>query len=123
MKKAVAALTVLALLALCFAACGQEIAGGWTVEDTEITPALHAVFDQAMEELVGVNYIPEAYLGRQVVNGTNHCFLCKATVVYPGAQPYWALVYIHVSLDGRASLLKIDALPLSIDGPIPENED
>jgi hypothetical protein len=34
------------------------------------------------------------------VAGTNYCFLCEATVVYPGATPYAAKVYIYQPLQG-----------------------
>ena len=39
-----------------------------------------------------MGYTPIAVLGRQ---GDTYCILCKATVVYPDAKPYNALVYIN----------------------------
>ena len=45
-----------------------------------------------MEGLVGVDYVPVAVLG---VKENTWCILCKATVVYPGAEPYNALVYVN----------------------------
>ena len=68
------------------------------------------------KDLVGVNYVPVAYLGSQVVAGTNHCFLCKATVVYPNAVPSYTLVYIHEDLEGNATIMQstdIDIAALS----------
>ena len=59
---------------------------------TEMTEEAQNVFDQAMEGLVGVDYTPVAVLGRC---GGTYCILCKATVVYPGAKPYNALVYVN----------------------------
>ncbi len=108
MKKILVALLTLIMLLGCFASAETPLAGGWTPSASpEITDELKALFDKAFEGFVGVNYVPVAYLGSQVAAGTNHCLLCQATVVYPGAQPYYALVYITQGLDGAASILSI----------------
>ena len=98
----------LALLVLCSAAaCGQKKAdskvGSWALNDSaELSADAQKAFDKAMEGLVGVNYSPAALLGTQLVSGMNYCVLCESTVVYPDAQPYWALVYIYADLQGNA---------------------
>lgn len=107
---------VLALLMLCStAACGQKKAeaqvGGWTLnESAEMSEDARKAFDKAVEGLMGVNYSPAALLGTQLVSGTNYCVLCEATVVYPDAQPYWALVYIYADLQGNAKVTNIVSL-------------
>lgn len=84
------------------------MAGGWSVtESPELTDEAQAAFDKAMEELVGVNYEPLALLGTQVVAGMNYCILCEATVVYPDATPYYALVYVYQDLEGGAAITNI----------------
>ena len=84
------------------------IAGGWTpAADPTITDEVKALLDKGMEGLVGVNYTPVAYLGSQVVSGTNHAILCQATVVYPGAAPYFVIVYLYEDLQGNVSLMNI----------------
>ena len=109
MKKLIA-LTFVAMLLVC-AACAEEtpaLSGGWAPsESPEITEELQALFDQGMEGLVGVNYVPVAYLGSQVVAGTNHCFLAQATVIYPDARPSWVLIYLYEDLSGNVSLMNI----------------
>ena len=85
--------------------------GGWSAtESPEITEDVQALFDKAMEGLLGVNYTPVAYLGTQLVAGSNHCILCQAAAVYPGAQPYYVLVYIYEDLSGNAEILDIETL-------------
>ena len=85
--------------------------GGWSATASpEITEDVQALFDKATEGLLGVSYTPVAYLGTQLVAGTNHCILCQATVVYPGAEPYYALVYIYEDLRGSAEILDIETL-------------
>ena len=107
---------VLALLMLCSAAaCGQKKAeaqvGGWTLnESAEMSEDAQKAFDKAVEGLMGVNYSPAVLLGTQLVSGTNYCVLCEATVVYPDAQPYWALVYIYADLQGNAKVTNIVSL-------------
>ena len=60
-------------------------------ENIEMTQEVTDLFTHAMEGLVGVNYEPLGYLGEK--DGV-YCILCRATVVYPGAKPYYALVYV-----------------------------
>ena len=84
------------------------LAGGWqAAADPTVTPELKAIFDKGMEGLLGVNYVPVVYLGSQVVAGTNHAFLCQATVVVPDAVPEWAVVYLYQDLQGNVSVLDI----------------
>ncbi len=87
---------------------GTLLAGGWQASaDPAVTEALRAVFEKGMEGLLGVSYTPVVYLGSQVVAGTNHAFLCQATVVYPGAVPEYKIVYLYEDLQGGVSILDI----------------
>ena len=64
----------------------------WNLPDTiAMTEEVKTVFDKAMDGLTGVNYEPLGYLGEK--DGV-YCVLCRATVVYPDAKPYYALVYV-----------------------------
>ncbi|MBR5341959.1 MAG: hypothetical protein IK151_08570 [Erysipelotrichaceae bacterium] len=64
----------------------------WNLPETiEISDDITAVFNKAMEGLTGVDYEPLGYLGEK--DGV-YCILCRATVVYPDAKPYYALVYV-----------------------------
>lgn len=95
-------------------AMAEPMLGGWTVsEDNEITDEMKDVFDKVMEGLVGVDYEPIALLGTQLVSGTNFCFLCRGTVVYPGAAPQLMLVFIYRDLEGNASVTSIQELDIA----------
>ena len=86
----------------------EPVDGGWeTAEDPAVTDEIRALFDQALKGLVGVHYVPVAYLGRQVVAGYNHAILCQATTVYPGAVPRWAIVYLYEAPDGNVAISDI----------------
>lgn len=86
----------------------NDLDGGWTqAESPVVTEDATKAFDKAMEGFVGVDYSPVALLSTQVVSGTNYCFLCEATVVYPGAETSYALVYIYADLQGNAEITDI----------------
>lgn len=97
---------------------GETLAGGWTVaEDTALTDETKAIFEEALQETLGVDYEPVALLGTQVVAGTNYCFLTQGTVVYPDAVPQFKLVYVYKDLEGDVEFLNI------VDLPVVPNED
>ncbi len=90
MKKMIA-LFVTALLMIVSIAAAED--ADWNLpESIEMTDEVTALFDQAMKTLVGVNYEPLCFLGEK--EGI-YCILCRATVVYPDAKPYYTLVYIN----------------------------
>ncbi len=127
MKKSIAVFVCFALLVsgvAVFAGCGKqkgkkedptengitggEIAGGWTKAETPvITEEFRTVFDKATETLTGMQYIPVAYLASQVVAGTNHRVLCKATATVPDAETTFAIVYIYEDLNGGAEITDV----------------
>ena len=84
----------------------EYICGGFTAsENTELTDETKQLFDKAIADLTGVEYEPIAYLGSQVVAGTNHAILCKVNVVSPNATPYYTIMYIYEDLEGNVSVL------------------
>ncbi len=115
MKKLIALMLAVMMLAA-LAACGRQAApavGGWTpAEGAGMTEDAQAAFDKAMEGFVGVNYVPVALLATQLVSGMNYCILCEATVVYPDARPYYALVYVYRDTQGKAEISRI--LPIDL---------
>lgn len=91
----------------------EVMTGGWSHSaSSEVTDELRKVFDKAFEGFTGSNVTPIAYLGSQVVAGMNHCFLCQSTVIYPGAEPHYVLVYVYEALDGSAALMNIADLDI-----------
>lgn len=104
----------------------EPIAGGWAAtENEEMTDELRAIFDKALDGLVGVSYTPIACLGTQVVAGTNYCFLTQATVVYPDAVPGYKLVFVYADLTGNAQIMNIADMPIipNEDGTVSVPED
>ncbi len=114
MKNILVILIAAVLLMSTLLVSAESLDGGWNIaENTEISEERKAVFEKAMTDLVGVSYEPVAYLGSQVVAGTNHCFLCKATIVYPNAVPSLVLIYIYEDLQGNTEILNIADLDIA----------
>ena len=90
---------------------GSVMMGGWTPsEDPSVTEERLALFEQGTATLTGISYQPVAYLGSQVVAGTNHAFLCRSVTAYPGSleiAPAYAVVYLYQDLQGNVSILSI----------------
>ena len=90
------------------AAVNETVTGGWTpAADCEVTEERRAIFDKGMSALLGVDYVPLAYLGSQLVAGTNHVFLVKGTKVVPSQPVSYALAYLYQDLEGNVKLMNI----------------
>ena len=75
-----------------------------------MTEELKNLFARGTQTLTGIGYIPIAYLGSQVVAGTNYAFLCQAVTAYPGSleiEPGYVMVYLYQDLSGNVSILSI----------------
>ena len=82
--------------------------GGWAAAaDPTVTDEVRALLARGLEGLMGVDYEPVTYLGSQVVAGTNHAILCKATVVNLNEIPTWKIVYLYEDLQGNVSVMNI----------------
>ena len=69
---------------------------------------MRKVFDKAFDGLEGVSYTPVAVLAsRTTGSGTQYRVLCKATVVYPGAEMHYAVVDVYESLEGNANIIGV----------------
>ncbi|MGN0655273.1 MAG: hypothetical protein ACI4KR_00630 [Ruminiclostridium sp.] len=104
---------------------GEMSDGGFSANTGKLTPSknktVYSAYKNAMKELDGVSYTPVAYLGSQVVAGTNYLMLCRSKVVYPGASYEWSLVTVNKDLKGEASVLNIETLELGKKDDTQEN--
>ena len=110
MKKIICLVMSVVLLSLVLlAGCAQQNANQSTQEaedsqmvgafgeDRALTAEDRAVFDKAMEGLMGVSYEP-LLVSTQVVAGLNYRFTAEATVVAPDSEPTKVLIYIFQPL-------------------------
>ena len=106
---------------------GEQRMGGFSANSGKLSikknKTVYKAYKKAVKGLTGVSYTPVAYLGSQVVAGTNYLVLCRSKGVYPGAAYQWSLVKINKDLKGKASLADIDTLSLGSLNPVgAENE-
>ena len=127
MKKLLCTLLALTLLTVSFVpALAEEPMmklGGWisnTENPAEIPQEVLDAFNKAIEGLEGCTYEPIALLASQVVAGMNYCLLCRLTVVYPDAQPTYALVYVYQNIEGACELARVADITFSIQEPVAE---
>jgi len=129
MKKIALLIAVIMVFAamFMFTACKKEVApaadapadetvGSYTItmdeKAVELPEDVQKAFDKAMEGYTGAGYTPVAYLGSQVVSGTNYMLLCKSELVT--AQPVVknVVVVIYADLEGNAEVKSVKDLDL-----------
>ena len=89
--------------------------GGWNLEDVKGTPLpqkVQSAFTTVTGELVGADYEPIAYLGSQVVNGTNYRLIAIQKLVIPSGEKRIVKMISHEAIDGTASLVSVSGLAL-----------
>ena len=120
MKKLISLLILVALV-FSLAACGQKnetigdvakeenqssfLAGGWTRPDSPaVSDKIQILLHKAMDQMTGATYTPVAYLGSQVVAGTNHAILCRVAPVVPDPVERYVIVFLYEDLDGNVQI-------------------
>lgn len=87
--------------------------GGWNfdeVKSANLPQKVASAFTAVTGGLVGVDYMPVAYAGSQVVNGINHCIIALQTIVVPDAEKRLVKMIINIDTDGKASLVSVSGL-------------
>lgn len=95
---------------------GEQLPGGYTANDGETeldkNADVKAIFDQAFEGLVGGSFESVAYLGSQVVAGTNYLALFRETPAVLNPTPSFVLVTAYEDLNGKIELSDITDLDI-----------
>lgn len=71
-------------------------------------PDVNAAFEKALKGFTGVSYEPIAYLGSQVVDGTNYAVLCFEKASTASAETMLSIVTIYEDLEGKAEILSTE---------------
>ena len=93
----------------------MALLGGWDISEMKacnLPQKAQTAFTGATLGLVGASYEPVLYVGKQLVNGTNYCFIALQTLVT--AQPKKRLVklIIHESLQAEYTLQSVSIIGL-----------
>ncbi len=118
MKKLLALLLVAAVgVAIVLCSCDEKektakgdnkIVGGWMSPDSPVvTQEVKTALKNATAQMTGGTYTPVAYLGSQVVAGTNHRILCEFTPAVKDAEATYAIVTVYEDLEGKAEITEI----------------
>ena len=89
--------------------------GGWNIDEMKpckMPQKAASAFTAALGGVVGAEYEPVLYVGNQIVNGTNYCFLAIQTLVTVNAPKRLVKIVIHEDLDGSATIKTIRAVSL-----------
>ena len=109
-----------ALLAICLitvmSACGEEnestnaVSGGWEIDgitsQQSLPEDIQKVFEKATVSKSEYTLEPVAYIGTQVVAGSNHMILCRATTSDEREGTYKVAI-IYADLEGNAELTSL----------------
>lgn len=96
----------------------KNVIGGWEIAPMEACKLPQDVatgFSMAIHELVGAEFIPALYCGKQTVHGFNHMLICKQVLVTEGATERLVKMILHQDLDqdgmvGNFSILYIEPI-------------
>ncbi len=95
----------------------EPLDGGWSVAEdyttAELPDEVQSAFEKGTEGFVGNELVPMAYLGSQVVAGTNYALLCHSTLVTAEPISSIQVVTIYEDLDGNCSVTNINTLDLA----------
>ena len=104
----------------------SDAQGGYAVNDGEVSfegnEDVKAAFDKAMESLVGADYEPVAYLGKQTVSGTNYMALMRVTPTAPDAEAEFDLVTVYENLDGNVEITDTETVLIDAQDEASETE-
>ena len=81
--------------------------GSWGLDEfhgVKLPQKVASAFTAVTGELVGADYQPIVYLGKQLVNGVNYCVLAVQKLVTARSEKRLVKMIIHEAADGTASL-------------------
>ena len=86
----------------------ENLVGAWEVVMPEgpavISETSWIAFDDAMEGSAGLDLVPQATLGSQVVAGTNYRYLCAGQPVVQDPSTSLYIVDVYSDLDGKSQI-------------------
>ena len=90
----------------------ETMGGGWTISEegaaAELPENVDEAFKKVTEELMGTTLEPAAYIGSQVVAGSNYMILCRATTVTENPVTNFQMAVIYADLEGGAKLTTLE---------------
>lgn len=93
----------------------MTLLGGWNLDEIKscnLPQKVQSAFTAITGEMTGADYEPVAYLGSQVVDGTNYRVLALQKLVVPNSEKRIVKMIIHEELDGSVRLVSVSGVAL-----------
>ena len=93
----------------------MTLLGGWNLDEIKscnLPQKVQSAFTAITGEMTGADYEPIAYLGSQVVDGTNYRVLALQKLVVPNSEKRIVKMIIHEELDGSVRLVSVSSVAL-----------
>ena len=84
--------------------------GGWDISELKVCnlpQKAQSAFTSATMNLVGADYEPVLYVGKQLVNGTNYCFIAIQTLITAIPKKQLVSLVVHEALSGKYNVLSV----------------
>ena len=92
----------------------EDVTGGWEVPEdytkAELPDQVKAAFEKGIEQVGGSTFTPMAYLGSQVVAGTNYAVLVEGELASQEPVNNIQVAVVYEDLDGNVELTNICTL-------------
>ncbi|OEJ14795.1 hypothetical protein BFL38_08130 [Brachyspira hampsonii] len=95
--------------------------GEWYIAPKQINAVdedIKTIFDNTVQNLLGVKRELMLYLGKQLSDGINYAFICRSEITYPSALPYYEIIICNVSNSNEISIVKLEKIIESSQGSI-----
>ncbi len=89
--------------------------GEWNIDEIKsvnLPQKVASAFTSVTGGLVGAEYIPVLYVGKQLVNGTNYCLIAVQTIITAKPEKRLVKMVINVAEDGVASLVSVSGIAI-----------
>lgn len=89
--------------------------GEWNIDEIKsvnLPQKVASAFTSVTGGLVGAEYIPVLYVGKQLVNGTNYCLIAVQTIITAKPEKRLVKIVINVAEDGVASLVSVSGIAI-----------
>ena len=89
--------------------------GSWNIDELKpcnLPQKAASAFTEITSRVVGTEYMPVLYVGKQIVNGTNYCILAVQTLITANSPKRLVRMVIHESLYGKYSVKTIRGLEI-----------
>ena len=91
------------------------VLGAWNLDEVKgcnLPQKVQTAFTSVTSELVGADYEPIAYLGSQMVNGTNYRILALMRTITSNAEKKIVRMIINEAPDGSVRLVSVSGAAL-----------